>query len=108
MMNFSVESQTCERVSFPISTEVSFTSTVFLSAQNLSSEARSHLTLYLDPRFATQCHDVFEFAALVVSHAVRVFLENVQDKDLQVFRIFEEYISILVSVTLLPNLGFIH
>lgn len=49
-----------------------------------------------DPRFATQCDNCFDFAALATSHAVRAMLEKVTDKDLQVFRIFEEYISILV------------
>ena len=50
-----------------------------------------------DPRFATQCENVFDFAALVVSHAVRVLLEDMQDENLQIFRIFEEYISILIE-----------
>ena len=52
----------------------------------------------IDPRFATQCENVFEFAALIVYHAVRVFLEHIEDEDLQIFRIFEEYISILVGL----------
>lgn len=52
-----------------------------------------------DPRFATQCKDCFDFVALAICHAVTVLLEKCTDKDLQVFRIFEEYISILVSLT---------
>ena len=50
-----------------------------------------------DPRFAQQCNDVFEFAAFVVAHTVRVFLEDIESEDLQIFRIFEEYISILTE-----------
>ncbi|KAI9728690.1 MAG: hypothetical protein M1828_002796 [Chrysothrix sp. TS-e1954] len=51
-----------------------------------------------DPRFATQCHNAFDFVALVVHHAVSVFLDNMDNEDLQVFRIFEEYISILTEL----------
>jgi hypothetical protein len=50
-----------------------------------------------DPRLATQCHTCVEFAALAIRHAVTVFLEQKSDKDLEVFRIFEEYISILTE-----------
>jgi hypothetical protein len=49
-----------------------------------------------DPYLATQARNVMEFAALIVRHAVTVFLEQKEDNDLEVFRIFEEYISILV------------
>lgn len=50
-----------------------------------------------DPKFAKQCHDCFDFAALAIYHAVKVFLDEMSDKSLQVFRIFEEYINELVS-----------
>ena len=50
-----------------------------------------------DPRLATQCRTCVEFAALTIRHAVTVFLEQKSDKDLEVFRIFEEYISILTE-----------
>ncbi len=46
-----------------------------------------------DPRFATQCKDCFDFAALAMHYAVTVFLEQSTHRDLQVFRIFEEAIS---------------
>jgi hypothetical protein len=50
-----------------------------------------------DPRLATQCRNCVQFAALTIRHAVTVFLEQKSDKDLEVFRIFEEYISILTE-----------
>ncbi|KAL8682059.1 MAG: hypothetical protein Q9186_001848 [Xanthomendoza sp. 1 TL-2023] len=39
--------------------------------------------------YARRCSDPFDFAALVVFHAVRAILENTHDPSLQVFRIFE-------------------
>ena len=50
-----------------------------------------------------RCDDCFDFAALTVFHAVRALLDGTTDTNLQVFRIFEEYISILVS-TAVPAL----
>ncbi|KAF2086603.1 hypothetical protein K490DRAFT_66386 [Saccharata proteae CBS 121410] len=50
-----------------------------------------------DPRFAKQCWNPFEFAALAICHAAGVLLEKVTDRDLEVFRIFEEYISQLTE-----------
>ena len=50
-----------------------------------------------DARFATKCDNPYDFLALVVCNAVTVFLDNMLEKDLQVFRIFEDYISQLVS-----------
>ena len=48
--------------------------------------------------FANPCADPFDFAALAVMHAVNaMFGESVKNGDLQVFRIFEEYISILTE-----------
>ena len=49
---------------------------------------------------ARQCDDCFDFAALAVFHAVKALLDHTDDPNLQVFRIFEEYISILVSMAL--------
>ena len=43
------------------------------------------------------CDDCFDFAALAVHHAVTALLDHTEDKDLQVFRIFEEYISELTE-----------
>ena len=47
--------------------------------------------------YADQCHDPFDFAALAVLHAVKALLDSTSDLNLQVFRIFEEYISILTE-----------
>ena len=47
--------------------------------------------------FARQCTDPFDFAALAVFHAVKALLDHTSDLNLQVFRIFEEYISILTE-----------
>lgn len=47
--------------------------------------------------FARQCADPFDFAALAVFHAVKALLDHTSDLNLQVFRIFEEYISILTE-----------
>lgn len=47
--------------------------------------------------FARQCEDPFDFAALAVFHAVKALLDHTNDMSLQVFRIFEEYISILTE-----------
>ena len=47
--------------------------------------------------FASQCKDPFDFAALAVFHAAKALLDHTSDLNLQVFRIFEEYISILTE-----------
>lgn len=47
--------------------------------------------------YARQCTDPFDFAALTVFHAVKALLDHTSDLNLQVFRIFEEYISILTE-----------
>ena len=47
--------------------------------------------------YADQCRDPFDFAALAVLHAVQALLDHTTDLNLQVFRIFEEYISILTE-----------
>lgn len=46
---------------------------------------------------ASQCTDPFDFAALAAFHAVKALLDHTSDLNLQVFRIFEEYISILTE-----------
>ena len=49
-----------------------------------------------DSQFATKCDNPYDFLALVVCDAITVFLDGMEEKDLQVFRIFEDYISQLV------------
>lgn len=65
----------------------------------LSREGDLRSTIYQDINgdYANQCSDPFDFAALVVSHAVKALLDNTSDRILQIFRIFEEYISILTE-----------
>ncbi|KAI9654644.1 MAG: hypothetical protein M1821_005851 [Bathelium mastoideum] len=50
-----------------------------------------------DSQFATKCDNPYDFLALVVCDAITVFLDNMQEKKLQVFRIFEDYISQLTE-----------
>ena len=61
-------------------------------------DLRSEIYQDINGDFANQCADPLDFAALAVMHAVKaMFGEAVKDRDLQVFRIFEEYISILTE-----------
>lgn len=46
---------------------------------------------------ARQCENAFDLAALSVLHATTVLLDRAAHPDLEVFRIFEEAISVLVS-----------
>lgn len=46
-----------------------------------------------------QCDNALDLAALSALHAVSVFLDRSSHPDLEVFRIFEEAISVLVSCT---------
>lgn len=43
-----------------------------------------------------QCESALDMAALIALHAVTVLLDRTSHPDLEVFRIFEEAISILV------------
>ena len=47
--------------------------------------------------YASQCVDPYDFAALVVFHAIRALPERATDRNLQVFHIYDEYISILTE-----------
>lgn len=61
-------------------------------------DLRSEIYQDINGDFANQCEDPLDFAALAVMHAVKaMFGDGVTDRDLQVFRIFEEYISILTE-----------
>lgn len=50
-----------------------------------------------DPRFAPECSNPFQLVALITLHAVTGLMERSRDKDLEILRIFEQYINILVS-----------
>lgn len=60
-------------------------------------DIRSEIYQDINGDHASQCADPFDFAALAASHAIKALLEGASDKDLQIFRIFEEYISILTE-----------
>ena len=61
-------------------------------------DLRNEIYKDINSDFASQCADPLDFAALAVMHAVKaMFGDGVQDRNLQVFRIFEEYISILTE-----------
>ena len=61
-------------------------------------DLRSEIYQDINGDFANQCADPLDFAALAVMHAVKaMFGDGVKHRDLQVFRIFEEYISILTE-----------
>lgn len=46
-----------------------------------------------------RCENALDLAAFVVLHAVTVLLDRASHPDLEIFRIFEEAISMLVSTT---------
>lgn len=60
-------------------------------------DLRSEIYQDINGDYANQCADPFDFAALAVYHAVKALLDRTTDRNLQVFRIFEEYISILTE-----------
>ena len=60
-------------------------------------DLRSEIYQDINGDYANQCVDPFDFAALAVYHAVKALLDRTTDRNLQVFRIFEEYISILTE-----------
>ena len=68
-------------------------------------DLRSSIYQDVNGDYARQCDDCFDFAALVVFHAVKAMLDITDDDSLQVFRIFEEYISILVGIATFINFG---
>jgi hypothetical protein len=67
--------------------------------KGLRGEGNLRSEIYRDVNgdYANQCKDPFDFAALAVSHAVKAMLDRTIDRDLQVFGVFEEYISILTE-----------
>ncbi|MCJ1421829.1 hypothetical protein MMC32_008196 [Xylographa parallela] len=81
------------------STVVTFAAPKEKNDDNPSDEADLLTLLYKDINgdHAEQCNDCFDFAALAVTHAVKALLEHTDDPNLQVFRIFEEYISELTE-----------
>ena len=68
-------------------------------------DLRNNIYKDVNGDYATQCDDCFDFAALVVFHAVTALLDKTRDLNLQIFRIFEEYISILVGNSLTADIA---
>ena len=60
-------------------------------------DLRSEIYQDINGDYANQCTDPYDFAALAVFHAVKALLDRTTNRNLQVFRIFEEYISILTE-----------
>ena len=60
-------------------------------------DVRHNLYHDVNGDYARECEDCFDFAALAVFHAVKALLDYTNDPNLQVFRIFEEYISELTE-----------
>ena len=67
--------------------------------KGLRGEGNLRNEIYRDVNgdYANQCEDPFDFAALTVWHAIKGMLVHTIDRDLQVFEIFSEYISILTE-----------
>ena len=65
--------------------------------QHLEGDILARIYNDVNGDYAKPCDDCFDFAALVVFHSVKALLDHTDSPDLQVFRIFEEYISDLVS-----------
>ncbi len=60
-------------------------------------DLRSEIYQDINGDYANQCVDPYDFAALVVFHAIKALPERATHRDLQVFRIFDEYISVLTE-----------
>jgi hypothetical protein len=61
------------------------------------ADLRDSLFNDINADMTRQCETAFDLAALAALHAVTVLLDRVSHPDLEIFRIFEEAISILVS-----------
>ncbi|MCJ1473686.1 hypothetical protein MMC13_002337 [Lambiella insularis] len=61
--------------------------------QSEQGDVRDILYKNINGDHANQCNDCYDFAALAVATAITALLDHTDDPNLQVFRIFEEYIS---------------
>ncbi|MCJ1400767.1 hypothetical protein MMC11_003975 [Xylographa trunciseda] len=61
------------------------------------ADLRNSIYNEVNADLATRCENSLDLAALVALHAITVLLERSSHSDLEVFRIFEESISILVE-----------
>ena len=65
---------------------------------HLQSDLYNSIFNEVNADLTSRCENSFDLAALVALHAVTVLLERSSHPDLEIFRTFEEAISILVSV----------
>ena len=66
------------------------------NGSHLQADVLTNILKAVSGDFAVHVDDCYDFAALVVSHSVKALLEN-GDPSLQIFRVFEEYISELTE-----------
>jgi len=62
------------------------------------ADLRNSIFNEVNADLTSRCENSFDLAALVALHAVTALLERSSHPDLEIFRTFEETISILVSV----------
>ncbi len=68
------------------------------------ADLRNSIFNELNADLTSKCENAFDLAALAALHAVTVLFERTSHPDLEVFRVFEEAISILVwSLCLAPS-----
>lgn len=60
-------------------------------------DVRSEIYQDINGDYPNQCENPYDFAALVVFHAIKALLERATARDLQIFRIHDEYISVLTE-----------
>lgn len=65
------------------------------------ADLRNSLFNEVNADLTSRCENSFDLAALVALHAVTVLCERCSHPDLEIFRIFEEAISILVITRVL-------
>lgn len=61
------------------------------------ADLRNSVQNELNDDLGARCENVWDLAALVALHAVTVLLDRSSHAELEVFRIFEEAITMLVS-----------
>jgi Mg2+ and Co2+ transporter CorA len=66
------------------------------NGSHMQADVLANIRKDINGDYAVQVDDVYDFAALTTAHCIRALLEN-DDPMLQVFRVFEEYISELTE-----------
>lgn len=61
------------------------------------ADSRNSMFNEVNADLISKCENAFDLAALAALHAVTVLFERTSHPDLEVFRVFEEVISILVG-----------